>query len=293
MAEDARLTPAIINQMALLAASTAMTNAESVETLCEKSWRHRLSAARETFALRTGCATSYHLEFTNTSPSIGGIGDALARTGKGKLLLYGPPGTGKTELAHHVSRHLNRPLMSKRASDLMSSWVGETEKNMARMFREAAADGAVLLLDEADGFLQDRGQALRNWEVTEVNELMTQMEQFNGVFICTTNLIDRIDQAAFRRFGLKVRFDYLSTEQRWATFLHFFGSSVSGLDAASTATLRKRIESMDRLTPGDFSAVQAQQEIRGNMAASDIVEAIAEEYRLKPGSAKNAIGFLT
>ena len=77
----------------------------------------------------------------------------------------------------------------------MSKYVGETEQAMAAMFREAEAEKAVLLLDEADSFLQDRRGAQRTYEVTEVNEMLQGMERFNGIFICTTNLLDRIDQA--------------------------------------------------------------------------------------------------
>ncbi len=63
---------------------------------------------------------------------------------------------------------------------------GENEKNIAGMFAEARQQDAVLVLDEADSFLADRRDAQRNWEITQVNELLTQMEAFDGIFICTT-----------------------------------------------------------------------------------------------------------
>jgi SpoVK/Ycf46/Vps4 family AAA+-type ATPase len=96
--------------------------------------------------------------------------------------------------------------MIRRASDLVSKFVGETEQQMAAMFREAEAEKAVLLLDEADSFLQDRRHAQRTYEVTEVNEMLQGMERFAGIFICTTNLMDSIDQAALRRFTFKIQF---------------------------------------------------------------------------------------
>jgi hypothetical protein len=67
-----------------------------------------------------------------------------------------------------------------------------------------------LLLDEADSFLQDRRGAQRTYEVTEVNEMLQGMERYNGIFICTTNLLDRLDQAALRRFTFKIRFKPLA-----------------------------------------------------------------------------------
>ena len=101
----------------------------------------------------------------------------------------------------------------------MSKFVGETEQNMAGMFREAENEKAVLLLDEADSFLQDRRGAQRTYEVTEVNEMLQGMERFDGIFVCTTNLMDRIDQAALRRFTFKIRFKPLTAVQREKMFV--------------------------------------------------------------------------
>ena len=109
--------------------------------------------------------------------------------------------------------------MIKRASDLVSKYVGETEQQMARMFEDATREGAVLLLDEADSFLQNRQLAVRNYEVTEVNEMLQGMERFDGIFICTTNLFDRIDEAALRRFSFKLRFLPLLPEHRERMFV--------------------------------------------------------------------------
>ena len=86
------------------------------------------------------------------------------------------------------------------ASDLVSKYVGETEQAMARMFAEAEEEQAVPLLDEADSFLRSRQRAERHHEVTEVNQMLAGMERFAGIFICTTNLFDQLDEAALRRF---------------------------------------------------------------------------------------------
>ena len=147
------------------------------------------------------------------------IVQALKARGHGTLCFYGAPGTGKTALAEHIASSLDKPLLIKQASDLMSKFVGETEQNMAGMFREAENEKAVLLLDEADSFLQDRRGAQRTYEVTEVNEMLQGMERFNGIFVCTTNLMDRIDQAALRRFTFKIRFKPLTAAQREKMFV--------------------------------------------------------------------------
>ncbi len=119
--------------------------------------------------------------------------------------------------AHRAA--LQRPLMIRQTSDIASKYVGETEQNMARMFEEAQTEGAVLLLDEADSFLRSRRLAERHYEVSEVNEMLQGMERFGGVFICTTNLFDDLDEAALRRFTFKLRFHVLKPEQRERMFV--------------------------------------------------------------------------
>ena len=81
---------------------------------------------------------------------------------QGRICLYGPPGTGKTAYGQHVAAQLDRPLLLRRASDIISPWLGLTERNLARMFRQAQEEEAVLLLDEADSFLQDRQRDQRS-----------------------------------------------------------------------------------------------------------------------------------
>ena len=138
--------------------------------------------------------------------SVPRIVQALAARGHGSLCFHGVPGSGKSALAAHIAQALGRPLWVRQASDLMSKYVGETEQNMAAMFAQAEREGAVLLLDEADSFLQDRRGAQRHYEVSEVNEMLQGMERFRGVFICTTNLMDQLDAAALRRFAFKLQF---------------------------------------------------------------------------------------
>ena len=77
--------------------------------------------------------------------------------------------------------------------------MGVTEKNLARAFAAAGEEQAVLLLDEVDSFLQERRKATQSWEITAVNEMLTQMEHYRGLFIASTNLMDDLDAAALRR----------------------------------------------------------------------------------------------
>lgn len=208
------------------------------------------------------------------------IVDALGARGHGTLCFYGAPGTGKTALAEHIARTLDRPLMIRQASDLMSKFVGETEQKMAAMFAEAESERAILLLDEADSFLQDRRGAQRTYEVTEVNEMLQGMERFRGIFICTTNLLERIDQAALRRFTFKIRFNPLTPEQRERMFIT---EALGGDAAALTPGLRTRLARLDELCPGDFAAVKRQVDIlAASFSADEFIEQLETEHRLKP-----------
>jgi SpoVK/Ycf46/Vps4 family AAA+-type ATPase len=217
------------------------------------------------------------------------IVEALRRRGAGCLCFYGLPGSGKTALAEHIARELQRPLLVRLASDLMSKFVGETEQNMARMFAEAEAEQAVLLLDEADSFLRSRKRAERHYEVSEVNEMLACMERYAGVFICTTNLFDDLDEAALRRFAFKIAFHALTPAQRERMYA---AEALAG--AEPSAEQRARLARLDLLTPGDFAAVQRQAEILG--AALDGDEFLAQleaEHRLKPEvRQRRGIGFV-
>jgi SpoVK/Ycf46/Vps4 family AAA+-type ATPase len=219
------------------------------------------------------------------------IVEALQRRGHGTLCFHGAPGTGKTALAEHIAQALQRPLMIRQASDLSSKFVGETEQNMARMFEEAGTEEAVLLLDEADSFLRSRRRAERNYEVTEVNEMLQGMERFAGIFICTTNLFDDLDEAALRRFTFKIRFHPLTREQRERMFV---AEALGGDPAALTAEQRSRLAQLDQLVPGDFAAVRRQVEILGQAFEPDAFLAQLEgEHRVKPEvRQRRGIGFL-
>ena len=227
-------------------------------------------------------ATRYDLQLLNVESrfEVARIVEALRRRGHGTLCFHGPPGTGKTALAEHLARSLGRPLMVRQASDLVSKFVGETEQNLARMFSEAQAEQAVLLLDEADSFLRSRRMAERSYEVSEVNEMLQGMERFAGVFICTTNLFEDLDEAALRRFTFKIRFRPLSRMQREQMFI---AEALAGQAEALDAEQRGRLAALDQLTPGDFAAVARQVEILGEaFTADEFLAQLEGEHRVKP-----------
>jgi len=231
---------------------------------------------------------TYDPVFLRADADLARIADGLEKSRSGRLCLYGPPGTGKTAYGRWLAARLDVPLLVKRASDLMSKWVGENEKNIARAFRQAEQEGALLLIDEVDSFLQDRRGAQRGWEVSLVNEMLTQMESFAGVFIASTNLMDGLDQAALRRFDLKVKFGYLAREQAAAMLRRYCGSM--GIDEPDHREL-ERLARLANLTPGDFAAVVRQSRFNGIASCETLVAALESECAVKEGS-RAGIGFL-
>lgn len=208
----------------------------------------------------------------------------------GRLCLYGPPGTGKTAFAHYLAKQLAKPLIVKRASDLLSPYIGETEMAVAAAFNQAAKQQAILLIDEVDSFLQDRSKARQSWEVSMVNELLTQLEQFDGLFIASTNLMHNLDQAALRRFDLKACFSYLKPAQ--AQQLLQAHCQQLGLNVCDTSL--QRVASSSVLTPGDFNAIRRQARFQPLASAQAFVTALLTDVALKTQhqTESKGIGFL-
>ena len=231
---------------------------------------------------------TYDPAFLQTDVDLASLVDGLARSRQGRLCLYGPPGTGKTAYARWVAEKLGLPLHVQRGSDLISKWVGDSEKQISHAFRQAEQDKALLLIDEVDGFLQDRRDAKQSWEVTMVNEMLIQMESFSGIFIASTNLMDGLEPAALRRFDLKVKFDYLKPDQAWELLARH--CSTLGLDAPQL-NQRHQLNHLCKLTPGDFAAVARQHRFRPIASAAMLVSALDGECALKQGG-RGGIGFV-
>jgi SpoVK/Ycf46/Vps4 family AAA+-type ATPase len=185
------------------------------------------------------------------------------------------PGTGKTEYVKYLAQKMGLEVLKKRVSDILDMYVGESEKKIAAAFCEAKEDNKFLVFDEADSFLQDRRNAVRSWEVTQVNEMLTWMEVHPLPFACTTNLSDKLDPASLRRFTFKVKFNYLNAAQVKIAFQHFLHIDYNRF--------------IEGLTPADFVLAAKKAEILGLKNPDELVELLLTEVKAKNLSGK--IGF--
>lgn len=169
------------------------------------------------------------------------------RTEQGvRILFYGLSGAGKTNLAHYIADSLGKEIIAINASDILGMYVGESEKNIAKAFAEAKKQKKILLFDEVDSFFRDRTLASQSWEITRVNEFLTQMEKFNGIVICTTNLRNIMDKAMQRRFHIMVEFKALKDEGIKTLLNNYFCQFNFSDDEV------KKISRFQSATPGDF-----------------------------------------
>lgn len=231
----------------------------------------------------------YDMSFIQTTAKLQQIADGLKQHGFGRLCLYGPSGTGKTAFARWVAHYLDKPLLIKRGSDILSKWVGEMEKNLAQAFYEAEQENAILLLDEVDSLLTDRRQAQRSWEVSQVNEFLTQMECFSGIMIATTNRFEHLDQAALRRFDFKLHFDYLNYQQRLQLLTQVCDKLQLVVDEPA---IKNQLAALNKLTAGDFAIIVRQSHFHPFRNVESVLQHLEQEMKLK-GDGSSKIGFIT
>jgi len=147
-------------------------------------------------------------------------------------LFYGAPGTGKTETVLQLARQTGRDIIQVNISEIKSMWVGESEKNIKRVFDKYrmkvnnSTVAPILLFNEADAIIGKRQEgaehAVEKMENSIQNIILQEMENLNGILIATTNLVQNMDKAFERRFLYKIKFNKPTIEARmqiWRTML--------------------------------------------------------------------------
>jgi hypothetical protein len=157
-------------------------------------------------------------------------------------LFSGPSGTGKTMAAEVLARELRLDLYRIDLSTVVSKYIGETEKNLRRVFDAADEGGAILLFDEADALFGKRSEVKDShdrYANIEVSYLLQRMEAYRGLAILTTNLKDSLDSAFLRRLRFVVQFPFPDVEQRAEIWRRIFPdlTPTEGLDVEKLARL--------------------------------------------------------
>ena len=296
------LTPALIERLAVLQ-ERAKTAGTPMDQALSRHWLRQRIPGKETRHLRQKSASGFEqipwsVQSVNASVDLLGMVEGIRQTNAARILLHGLPGTGKTAYAHALARMLDKTLLEQRASDLLSAYVGETEQRISQCFDIAADDDAVLFIDEVDGLLARRDHAVRNWEVAQVNELLEQLGEFEGIVVLATNRLEALDPAVLRRMDIKIRFDPLNSEQ----IRHSFAQICLALKLSCTDDDIQAASTLFGLTPGDFACVARRMAFASlsqrdlftgpdTSVAKQILQLLAEELGFKAPN-KQEIGFV-
>lgn len=290
LASQEQLSPAVIERAARVISSIAPQledPGQAMQVLIDSTLTSQGHASLKA-EKKPSEAEYYDPAFIRADVDLAALTAGLQANPSARLCLYGPPGTGKTAYGHWLAQQLKKRLIIKRASDLLSPFVGENERNIADAFKQAQQQQAILMIDEVDSFLNDRRNTRSNWEASLVNEMLTQMENFSGIFIASTNRMDGLDQAALRRFDLKAKFDFLTAVQAWKLFVRH--CKKLGL-AHGKKALPLQLASVEYLTPGDFAAVVRMARFSPLASAEAFIQALSSEVSHKEQVKKRRFGF--
>lgn len=160
-------------------------------------------------------------------------------------LFSGPPGTGKTMVATLIAKELGLELFRIDLSKVVSKWVGETEKNLGKVFDQAQSCGAVLLFDEADSLFAKRTEVRSSndrYANLEVNYLLQRLEAYDGIALLTTNHLSAIDSAFLRRIRFRIEFPEPEEREREALWRSMIPAAAPLADDVDFAVLASRFK---------------------------------------------------
>jgi ATP-dependent 26S proteasome regulatory subunit len=189
---------------------------------CRSGWEDLILPDAQLVQLKEICSQVQH-----RAKVFGDWGfDRKLSYGKGLSVLFsGPPGTGKTLAAEVIAHALGLDCYKMDLAGLVSKYIGETEKNLSRVFQEAETSNAILFFDEADALFGKRTEvsdAHDRYANIETSFLLQKMEEYEGVVILATNLRDNMDEAFTRRIRFIVEFPFPEAEHRMAIWKRHF-----------------------------------------------------------------------
>lgn len=291
IAEPEQLAPALVARSSeVVRAISDEIGSERVSDAIETLINSRLRARgdRPLIKENQNLIRNYEPGFINADINPGSLAESVRVAKEARLCFHGASGTGKTAFARWLVSQCGLPLIVKRGSDLVSPYVGQTERNIARAFSEASETNSALLIDEFDCFLQDRRHAWRNWEVAQVNEMLVQVDEYRGVFIATTNRLDAMDPAILRRFDIKVEFGCLTPQQIEVLFQKH--CQLLGLEKPLSAVVND-LRQLTNATVGDFAVISRQSRLNGISSPEILLSRLRKECSFRE-EGKRSIGFL-
>lgn len=231
----------------------------------------------------------FELDWLNADVDLHQVCASLRKTRSGRIVLSGIPGTGKTALGAWLAKELDMPHLSYKVSDLLSPYLGETEQKIAAAFATAREQNALLQIDEVDSFLQERKSAVRHWETTQVNQMLTELDNYDGLFIASTNLRQNLDTASLRRFDLLIELFGLKPEKARQMFIKTCEDlGLSGADNVPAI----RFSALGHLTPGDFEQVSRRSRLIVPQSPEKVLEALRDSSNQKSPQDSRPMGFL-
>jgi len=213
-----------------------------------------------------------------------GFADRLPSGKSLTALFWGKPGTGKSFAARIIANLLGKRLFAVNLDQILSKWLGETEKNIRTIFTAASSTGAVLLFDEADSLFGQRVNAESSQDRSNnmmTNLLLQEIDEYTGIVILTTNLKENIDEAFKRRLLFEVEFPFPDEDLRAKIWTSLLPAQTPVASDVNFAALAKRFE----MSGGDIKKVLVRAAMRAHAAAKKVnqkllLETCAEEYAL-------------
>ena len=226
----------------------------------------------------------FDVELSKANMNLLDLAEKLTKSGKldYSLCLSGPSGTGKSAYARHLAKKMGLDVLQKRASDLLGAFVGQSEQQIAEAFEEAKQSKSFLIFDEADSLLFDRTSASRSWEISQVNEMLTWMEEHPYPVCFTTNLMEHMDLASLRRFTFHIKFNFLDKPGLERAYKTFFGFT----------NVPNECLIYENLTPGDFALAYKQSDFLNESNDKKAVFDLLRKISMNKPGAVAGLGFV-
>lgn len=201
-----------------------------------------------------------------------------------RVLFYGPPGTGKTLTATLLGKEFSRDVYRVDLSQIVSKYIGETEKNLSRIFDRAEHKNWILFFDEADSLFGKRTNVQSSHDKfanQEVSYLLQRIEDFSGLLILASNFKSNIDEAFLRRFHSVIHFPIPNAKERWAIWEKAMPASINRNEDVQLEKLAEQFELTGAaiINVMQFATLKALSKGNNELAHDDIVEGIRKEMR--------------